>query len=273
MSANYHRVLLGVALAAFLVAAAWSISNLLGDGGYENHDLLPGAGSRAYTAVELTIPEEAPSRWERPVSQPWDRNAVFEVFTPPIIYFDPESGRFTLRPPVDIRAGTFGFGLEVVSVRRNLYRLQYEGFAGRAGDYFVLLRNEETGLGVRVRSGERLPELDCVVELVEVDRRFVDREGGTPVMEEAVKVVLFDERIDQQIELSAEPRFDPGGSAVVRIVVDDAPGSEVTLKEGETTEWKDWRFRIVEIDYDAGSVTVEKSPALFLAVLSLVIPN
>ena len=194
--------------------------------------------------------------WIAPVHQSWDPRAVFEVFTPPIIYFNPATDSFTLESPFPAPVSQPDFGLELVAVERALYRLQYEGFAGREGAYVVLLRNEETGLGLRGRTGQRLIEGDCVVVDFSVDRRLIEQDNGSPIIQETVVIVIYDERLQMEVILGPEPRYQSEARAVLR---QRGEGGEMfSLVEEETLELEDAHYRVVKIDMEAGSVAVER---------------
>ena len=76
------------------------------------------------------------------------------------------------------------------------------------------------------------------------------------VMEETVILVIFDERARAEIALGPEPRYNPVVEAVFR--VQDASLGNISLGAGTSFESDRGRFTVLEIDFPAQSVTVEK---------------
>jgi len=210
-----------------------------------------------YRPAGLMSGSERADSWNEPLVQTWDSRAIFEVFTPPIIFYNPRNGHFTLEPPLSRTDADLGFGLELVKVQRELYRLQYEGYAGDEDDYLALLRNEATGAGIRGRVGDRIEEEGFSIVSFDVNRSMVEQKGGTPVMEETVTLVIFDERADADIALGTEPRYNPRAEAVFRLP--GAHDEEISLPAGESLEIDGDTFTVLEIDGQHEGVLVEKT--------------
>ena len=97
---------------------------------------------------EAEAPQDRLESWAAPKSQSRGEEWVFDVFTPPVIYYDPISREFAVTPP-NLQARDDGlsqwthFDLELLEVRLRPYRLQLVGYAGEPGSYvayFELLK-------------------------------------------------------------------------------------------------------------------------------------
>ena len=109
--------------------------------------------------------------WDKPVSQSRGEDWLFDVFTPPVIYYNPVSGTFTLTPPT-IVSGKIAddpykdFGLELVDVRPRPYRLQLVGYAGETGNYVAYFEYIPTGTLILARENKVLVEAGVKVCLL-----------------------------------------------------------------------------------------------------------
>ena len=70
---------------------------------------------RPYRPVVKTArPTGAMAEWKAPSSQSWNSKAIFEVFTPPLIYYHREANTFSLTPPLPTGDASEDFGVELV---------------------------------------------------------------------------------------------------------------------------------------------------------------
>jgi hypothetical protein len=96
--------------------------------------------------------------WGKPYSQ-GGPNWIFDIFTPPVIYYDEETRTFTVTPPFpneESREDTFE--LELIEVVPQPYRFQLVSYAGSSGNYLLTLENLDTGTDVFCVPGETLSE-------------------------------------------------------------------------------------------------------------------
>ncbi len=200
-----------------------------------------------------------PIAWTAPRRQSWDERAVFEIFTPPIIYFDQGTESFTLEPPSPLEESESSFGIELSRILRRPYRIQYEGFVGEEENYTILLRDESTGLGLRGRVSDHFEDEGISVVSFEVRPRLhltEDRER-TPTLVEEVKVTIYDERLKEEVELGRERVLGKEPEAV--FTETGIKGREISVKEGETFQLNENTYTLRKIDLVKSSATVEKS--------------
>lgn len=150
--------------------------------------------------VDLSIPEwgEAPPQSAGPE---W----IFDVFTPSVILFDENSGEFVL-PGDPSSPVPQGFGIELVSIQEELYRIQLVAHFGQGGSALVTLENRETGRTVTGREGQSFAEMGIVIRSVRTEKVRVDHTGETPVTVDVAFVVLQDERLGQEVTLRSDVR-------------------------------------------------------------------
>jgi len=184
--------------------------------------------------------------WLPPEPQGRGPQWVFDVFTPPEIFYHPLRQEFFVKsvlPPSESAVATGVLseaqsaqsnGLRLLGVRREEYPLQLSGYLGDAfeGDlgysFFGLFENRETGETLLLRGGSRVDSLGIDVLNLRVEARPT---------------------ADCEITILCEPR----AVATIR----DELGERRTLREGERTEgaglvaqveWKGGRVELREGD-------------------------
>ncbi len=219
-------------------------------------DLTPPSPSKVYSP---TNPEAIPPNefsWEEPPPQSWDEKAIFEIFSPPKIYYNRDANTFVLDPPLKSSENQKDFGLALVALSRLPYRLQYRGFAGQEGDYHILLRNQETGAYLRVRAGDVLAEEGVSIISFEVDRRMANEPEGSPVLHQTVRLQLFDARLGEKITLGPDIRYRPQNRATFRTT---GPNPETfTLETGKTYLAGGMTYLLGEVEFERKSARVQK---------------
>ena len=202
-----------------------------------------------FIAVDATWPEAGPQRsgWR------------YDVFTPPKIYIDDE-GRFTIEPwevagPVEPPTP---FGIYLVSVSRDPYRIQLEGYIEEDRDdptkNLALFYDEERQRGVRARAGDERPAsnfklLQFTVERIRVSESEIGR---------VARATILDQRTGDEVVLTdSERRLED--TVTVILGSEEDPGVEIKLTEaGQTFETSLGEYVLEEINLEESSVTVKK---------------
>jgi len=86
--------------------------------------------------------------WTPPPPQTRGRDWVYDTFTPPEIFYHARARQFTVKPPMGIveeEAPVEAFGLELVDVRPEAFRLQLVGYYGETGNWRGTFQNLLTG--------------------------------------------------------------------------------------------------------------------------------
>ncbi|MCC5805602.1 MAG: hypothetical protein JJU00_04665 [Opitutales bacterium] len=202
----------------------------------------------------VAVPDPTPAAWDEPPNQSAGPDWLFEVFTPPIIYFDPERNAFDVTPPRRAEPPP-PFALNPVRFERGLYRLQYAAHAGAEGRYIIEIRDEETDTWLRGRVGEHIAEgdfriLDFSVERIRVPGAAA---GDTAYVDEVILLEILDERTGETVVLSREPRYEDAWTLVA-----EGDGYTLSLDEGE--QWQDGStvYTIDSMDPATGQVGVTR---------------
>ena len=117
--------------------------------------------------------------WEQATSQ-GGSNWIFDIFTPPVIYYNEETGTFTVTAPFpDASPVDQAFELELMEITPVPFRFQLVSYAGAEGNYMLTLENLDSGKDVFCGAREVLTELELeVVDFVE--RRVVASSSRPP---------------------------------------------------------------------------------------------
>ncbi len=211
---------------------------------------------KPYRPPALDGAAENPPQWNPPAPQSAGADWVFELFSPPQIYFDASAAEFRITapgaplPPRD-------FELQLHAIERPWYRLQFQGYAGTPERALITIRNRETGGYVAGRVGDAFPEHGFRIHAFRCERRRVADEArphATPYAEESIDLTVLDERLGREISLDSKARRAPQWHALFRERGD--PLAIHSLREGEQLRLGAARFTLEGIDARAGAVTV-----------------
>lgn len=202
--------------------------------------------SRFTVRLSATVVPEAPPAealrgerlWTEPTAQPAGADWVFDLFSPPRIWFDPARAAFVLEPPLGAPAA-LDPGLRLHAVRAVPYRWQLAGFAGEGAEARVLLRDGGSGGRVVAATiGEALPG-GAKLEALRLER---SGEATLDPREEAVAVVWcpHEERFH---------RLRAGETTLTgrREALFSTGTGEVVLAPGETVETGGFACTLVEV--------------------------
>jgi len=202
-------------------------------------------------------PEGGP--WPPPPAQSRGPAWIFDAFTPPEIFYHAPSRAFILRPPVVVESEETvePFGLELVEVRPEPFRLQLIGHAGGDGAWRGLFENGLTGEVLLAAAGRRLSELD--VAIVELDVRPRDSllAESMTTRQRIATARVHDERTGSELTLSErERRLSDSPSALVA-----APDAAATreVRAGDSFALGAATYRIEAVRLSPASIDVVKT--------------
>ena len=150
-----EKIVAGAAGILFLVIVIWTLlsSSTAETRGFET----TGSGTFAVERIPVDVLSDAVD-WGQPKSQ-GGRNWIFDIFTPPVIYYDEETGTFTVTPPFPgAEAVDEAFELQLVEVKPVPYRFQLVSYAGAQGNYVLTLEDLDSGRDVFCAPNESLSE-------------------------------------------------------------------------------------------------------------------
>lgn len=197
--------------------------------------------------------------WNPPAAQ-GGSEWVFDIFSPPVIYYDPSTGAFTVTPPYpDAVPADEGFEIGFRGIRPEPYRFQLVSYAGARGNYLLTLENLETGRDVFASPGETLED-DKLKVLDFAEKREVAEpgaEGTTEAFDLVGEATVLDQRSGKQFLLKHNAvtyREKP-------VALFTTPGgANLELQEGETWESETAVYTLIAIQPDPVTITLEKTP-------------
>lgn len=217
-----------------------------------------------YAAAGVDAPEVETKRWPDPSSRARSREWVYDVFTPPVIYYNSQTGEFSVTPPViksvepEIEPAR-PFGVELVGVKLNPFRLQLVGYVGGPGNYRGMFEIPATRETVLARAGKTFPEMGLTVRSFEVSRQRIEIPDSMPVTQLVATAVVVDDRTGEAVQLSTLERRVTGTPTVVLRLSDT--GEEREDKAGAVFAHAGATYRVGEITLTPPSVKVTREAA------------
>ena len=245
----------------FLAATAWAFLLKTSQPSFT----APTSG-RAYEATNLTIEPPVSRQWAEAPAQSAGDKWLFEVFTPPKIYYNEESKQFTVIPPVRasgpvevaVEPPKPEFGLKLAKVEQPLFRLQLVGAVNFGPDARGTFSNSRTGDIIIATKGRKIAELNLeIIEFTAERRRIAVTEGSDNVIE-TITATVKDTETGVETRLDARTRLPEGALAATITTLE---GSERIVRVGETVTEGDTVFQIVDIALAPPAVTVKKTNA------------
>ncbi len=173
-----------------------------------------------YQPSEVKSPRILTQTWEKATHQKRGEDWIYDVFTPPVIYYNPVTLQFTVTPP-DFRRPVVltddPFQVELLDVRPRPYRIQLVGYLGKEGDYVATFEYVPTGVTLVGRPGKRFPQVHVELRSLEVEKQ-TSTVGNMPIVDLIAKAVIYDEDSGEEVLLTnKERRMLSGPEAVFRI--------------------------------------------------------
>lgn len=210
---------------------------------------------------------EAPAikveNWTAPGAQKRGREWIYDAFTPPEIFYSARTRQFTVKPPSSLldEEALEGFGLELISVRPEPYRLQLFGFGGEPGNWRGMFQNIATGEVFLGSSGLAVPKLNLTIKSLEVAPQAVGLAESMTTRQLVATAVVVDAKTGREVILTHRERHYTG--TVFAFVA--APGETASreVRQGDQFKIGEAVYRIEKIQTNPASIEVVKeSPNL-----------
>lgn len=256
---HYEKLLLAAALGAVAAGCVWHWRMQSGLRRVRSEPEQPALAGSAPAPTELPPAFEAHA-WARPPAQSQGGGWLYEVFTPPVIYYNTAARSFAVTAPhYAAEATETVFGLELLAVKREPYRLQLAGYFGGSGDYLAAFVSAEVPQTLLARTGRRFEELGLTLRSFAVRKVAVETDGAAgPVHDIAALAVLFDEQANAEVVLdSRAPSLTDTPLAVFQRP--DGKGRPREFHEGDTFSEADATYRIERIQLDPPEVVVART--------------
>ena len=261
LSEFFDKLILLVAMIVFLLVGVSSIRSVkdLETISLQDAPMLSESKVDVQTySVDFRLPES--STWNRPQSQSRGDDWIFDVFTPPVLYYNPASREFTVTPPELVASNARdpwkAFEIELLEVRQRPYRLQLIGYASQDGDYVASFEYIPTGEVLLARAGKRLAEAGVKVLSFEVKQMEVEQEGSMPIFESVGVARLHDYESGEDIYLTnLETKIFSDLEAKVRSIDN---GDVYVVREGSQVELENGFYIIGDLSEDPQEAMVTK---------------
>lgn len=224
-------------------------------------------GGTNYESKELKVELPPPQNWPKAVAQPAGENWIYNVFTPPKIYYNTQNKQFTVIPPELVKEPlvtanqtveippTPRPALELVKVVQPVFRLQLVGYIGDEGNYRGTFSNELTGKTFFGTSGRKIPELNLEIVKFEAKRQKVAVQGGSTLVEVIAYAVVKDTVTGKEYRLEHDKRLSDGPLVATLKLVD---GSDKEVRTGDTVQSGESTYKVGAITLAPPSVVVSK---------------
>ncbi len=251
------KVFFGIASLVLLATAGWVVI-------FEQPKLAalskPPSVSKSsgqYVPVGVDAPQVRTMTWAPPGSQTRGAEWVYDVFTPPEIYYNVANKEFTVTPPmVGLPPPPPPFGVELMQVKPDVFRLQLVGYVGNEKDYRGTFENAVTGDTLLARSGKKIPDLGLTVLSFEVKRNRIESTTSMPIYDTVATAVVVDDKTGEKVTLTNKSRFVTGTPfAVIKATDSDKLFEQ---KAGTSFDVGDAHYTIRAITVEPASVEISK---------------
>ena len=257
LKSNFDKLLLVLAAVVLGLSGAWTWQQQAEVRRLRTQAVMTQLAGASYELANLCAPDLPGAVWPKAPSQSHGGGWFYEVFTPPVIYYNTLANSFDVTAPGLAGESGLEFGIELLDVKREQYRLQLVGYIGRPGDYhaaFVSPNQPETLL---VREGRRLAELDLTLKSFEVKRILIEHGDAWPVYDIVALAVLLDDRTGADVVLDSRARTFTDTPLAVLLVA-GGKGKPRELHEGDTFSDEASTYRVEHIQLDPPEVIIAR---------------
>ncbi len=216
-----------------------------------------------YTPSAAEAPPIKTETWGTPTSQSRGRDWIYDAFTPPEIFYNARSKQFTVKPPSSLldEEQQEAFGLELIAVRPEPFRLQLIGYAGSGATAKGMFQNAASGKVELVTVGRRFPDLGLTIKGFEVSQQSIRAGESMATRQWVATAVIRDEKAGRDVTLTHRDRVFTGTVFAFVAAAGETAAREV--RTGDTFKLGEATYRIGKILTTPASVEVTKeSPTL-----------
>ena len=167
------------------------------------------------TPYAPAAPDAPPVRtesWAPPGSQNRGREWVYDAFTPPEIFYNARTKQFTVKPPSSLLDDEVAdtFGVELVAVRPEPFRLQLIGYVGGEGNWRGTFQNVLSGEVFLASAGRRVPNLALSIKSFDVSPQPVLVAESMTTRQRVATAVIRDDKAGRDVTLTHRERHYTG---------------------------------------------------------------
>jgi len=253
---SQDKIIFGVALLVLLSAGAWAFLQQSKLAALRNDPVTGGGSKAAYVPAGIDAPKVSTSTWPTAPSQTRGPLWIYHVFTPPEIYYTEATKEFSVTPPTPPalleQPKVIPFGLELVEIKQDVFRLQLVGYVGNAGTYIGTFENTVTGDTFLAKAGKKVPTLGLTIRDFDVKRTLVPAKDSMPIYETVATAVVIDDKTGEAITLTNKERRIKGSPIAI---FKATPGDQLFQQKTGTS------FAVGDVNYTVGVVTSEPASA------------
>lgn len=264
---HIDKILLAVCVVAFLAVAAFAPVGFRKLDGIASTNPAAGIELARYEPPAMQVPTISTAAWPDPEPQAQTRGRgrewVFDVFTPPVIYYNRQTSEFTVTPPV-VNAPVVArtdetFDVSLLRVRQEPYRIQLVGYAGSQDSYLATFELADTGETVIGRAGSSFDERRGSFTVRSFDLRKLTTavRDSMPVVETVAVAVIRDERTGREETLTTlERKMMPRLQAVLRLNTN--PPEDRAVREGSSVEVNGRSYLVIQLSLNPPQAVVSR---------------
>lgn len=199
--------------------------------------------------------------WATPVAQSRGREWIYDAFTPPEIYYNSRTKQFTVRPPTSLadEETEEAFGIELIGVRPEPFRLQLIGYVGEAGNWRGMFENLLNGEIILAGAGRRMPHLAASIKRLEVEPQPITMPQSMTTRQRVATAVVHDERTGEEVTLTHRERKFTGTVTAFVAVAGEKGTREV--RPGDAFERGPVTYRVHRIQLAPPQIEISKEKA------------
>lgn len=250
----YDKILLGLGVLVFLGTGALGTMRLAKLDEIASRNPAAGIEPARYEMDKAVVPSISTVAWDEAPAQSNGSEWLFDVFTPPVIYYNPHNPpdtRFTVTPPTNVASvvsdrGDAAYDIELLEVRQEPYRIQLVGYVGTDENPLATFEIVDSGETVVGRPGRRFEKHEFTLKSFDLRRMSTPAGEGMPVVENVAVAVIIDEHTGREETLTNRERVMlPRLQATFRLNI--YPGEIRTVRDGATIEANGQVYTITQL--------------------------
>ena len=227
-----------------------------------------------YVPVAVVAPAVKNLAWETPAPLARGRDWLYDVFTPPEIFYSPRTRQFAVTAVGSDDVVEAPFGLELVSVRPEPFRLQLIGYVGGAGEGEPrgIFENRLSGEVFLASAGHRVADLALSIKRFTVRSETVAIPDSMAFRAQVATAVVHDTRTGRDLTLTQRERRFTGNVFAQVALTGDAAAAPREVRPGDTFNVGPVTYRIGPITLDPAGIDVTKSAPDLAAPVRRILP-
>jgi hypothetical protein len=216
-----------------------------------------------YTPTAPDAPPVKTEVWGAPPAQSRGREWIYDTFTPPEIFYNARSRQFTVRPPSSLLDEEVQetFGVELIAVRPEPFRLQLIGYVGGEGNWKGMFQNVQTGEMYLGAAGQRFPKVGLTVKNLDVSFQPIRVGDSMTTRQRVASAIVNDEKTGRDVTLTHRERVFTG--TVFAFLARPGQTASREVRAGDMFAIGEATYRIEKIQTAPPTVEIVKeSPTL-----------